>query len=126
MPTDVPSVPSNIAVAIVATVTKSAFRRAMNFRRRYPAVGGPASTGSFRRNRSTSVAKAVAVSYRRRRSFSRAFMTIQSSSPLTNRRRSLGSMLRCRAISVRRCPDVLRRTLGRGGSLSRMIRCISA
>ena len=72
---------------------------------RYAAVGGPASTASLRRNRSTSAAKAVAESYLRERSFSRDFITIQSNSPRTNVLNFFGSICRLAATEESK-PDV--------------------
>ena len=57
-----------------------------------PAVGGPALTGSWFVNRSTSCASAIADSYRRCRSLASAFITIQSRSPRTNRPSRAGSI----------------------------------
>ena len=54
-------------------------------------------TGSWFRNRSTSLANPLAVSYRRSRSFASAFITIQSSSPRTNRPSFAGSVWRLAA-----------------------------
>ena len=66
-----------------------------NLPNRYHADGGQASTGWSVRYRITSAAKSLAVSYRRWRSFSSAFITIQSSSPRTARAQLRGSALRC-------------------------------
>jgi hypothetical protein len=56
------------------------FRRS-TFWKRYNPLGGRAMTGSLVRKRWTSIATPLAVSYRRVRSFSKHFITIQSRSP---------------------------------------------
>jgi hypothetical protein len=60
------------------------------------------------------------------RSFSNAFITIQSSSPRKSRLNCFGSLFRCVETLVAACPSVLIRVLGLGGSSSRMIRRISS
>ena len=52
----------------------------ISFRSRYALDGGRAMTGSLFRCRLRSIARPLAVSYRRVRSFSRHFITIQSRS----------------------------------------------
>ena len=71
------------------------------------------------------MASALAVSYRRLRSFSRHFITIQSSSPLTSLLKRAGSVCRLAAIDGSASLE-LSRVLGRGGSSSPMIRRISS
>ena len=65
-------------------------------------------------------AKPLAVSYRRVRSFSIAFITIQSSSPRTSFVSLAGSVLRCAATDGSRSRDSESRVLGLGGSSSRI------
>ena len=60
------------------------------------------------------------------RSFSSAFITIQSSSPRTSLVSLAGSVCRCAAIDGSESFDSLSRVLGFGGSSSRMIRRISS
>ena len=67
----------------------------------------------------------MADSYRRARSFSSAFITIQSSSPRTSLVSRTGSVLRCSEIAGRASRDSESRALGRGGSSSRIFRRIS-
>ena len=64
---------------------------------------------------------ALAVSYRRPRSFSRHFITIQSNSPRTSPLNSLGPRPRFAAI-LGNSSAVESRVLGRGGSSSRITR----
>ena len=71
-------------------------------------------------------ARPLAVSYRRVRSFSSAFITIQSSSPRTSRASFAGSVRRCAAIDASGRLEPLSRVLGLGGSSSRIRRRISA
>ena len=70
-------------------------------------------------------AKPLAVSYRRVRSFSSAFITIQSRSPRTSFVSRAGSVRRCAASEGRRSPESLSRVEGFGGSSSRIRRRIS-
>ena len=63
-------------------------------------------------------ASPLAVSYRRVRSFSRAFITIQSSSPRTSFASFAGSVRRRAAIDASVSFDALSRVLGLGGSSS--------
>src|SRR5208337_5649152 len=71
-------------------------------------------------------AKASAVWYRRLRSFSRAFIPIQSSSWRSIRLSLAGSTWRRPATDSAFAPRVRIRVLGRGGSSSRMTRRISS
>jgi hypothetical protein len=96
------------------------------FLSRYRLDGGRASTGSSFRYRCTSAAIAEAVSYRRLRSFSSDFITIQSSSPWNNWLNRPGSLRRLADTVAASSPMVLMRVLGRGGSSSRMMRRISS
>ena len=70
------------------------------------------------------MASPLAVSYRRVRSFSRHFITIQSTSPRTSFDSRAGSVFRAAAI-LGRSPELESRTLGRGGSSSLISRTIS-
>lgn len=70
-------------------------------------------------------ARPTAVSYRRFRSFSIAFITIQSRSPSTWLFNFSGEIFRCLAMIVNLSPDVLSLVLGFSGSSSRISRCIS-
>src|SRR5262249_33595779 len=88
---------TSAAATTVAIANATLFRRA-NLRKRYAADGGPASPGSSSRYRLRSAARPLAVSYRRLRSFSSAFITIQSSSPRTSPLNLRGSMFRRAAI----------------------------
>ena len=109
-----------------AAASIALFRRA-NLRNRYPADGGQAShrlVGQVALRRPS--ARPLAVSYRRFRSFSRAFITIQSSSPRTSRVSLAGSICRWAAIAGRRSFESLSRVLGRGGSSSRITRSTSS
>ncbi len=72
-----------------------------------------------------SSAKALALSYRRSRSLLRAFITIQSRSPLTKRPKRPGSIRRLAAAEGVVCEDSIRE-LGVGASSSRIIRSISS
>ncbi len=74
-----------------------------------------------------SIANPLAVSYRRVRSFSSAFITIQSRSP-RSKWTSLGaSEARCLAVVVSSPSSIaLNRVEGRTGSFSRMVRRISS
>ncbi len=93
-------------------------------------LGPRARTGSCSRCRRTSSARPLAVSYRRARSFSRDFITIQSRSPRTALaeqtpgRRVCGSLA---TVDQRRLAASGARTSVEGltGSCSRMTRCIS-
>ena len=85
---------------IDAAVNNAALFRLANFRNRYPADGGHATTDSSFKYRWMSLAKPLAVSYRRARSFSRAFITIQSNSPRTSVLSFLGSVCRLAAITI--------------------------
>jgi hypothetical protein len=67
----------------------------------------------------------LAVSYRRVRSFSSAFIAIQSSSPRTSFASRAGSVCRRAAIAGSISPEPLSRVLGFGGSSSRMRRSAS-
>jgi hypothetical protein len=71
-----------------------------------------------------SAASDDADSYRRARSFSMHFITIQSSSPRIAEFNWRGSTPRC-AATCDSVASVDRRVLGFSGSISRMIRCIS-
>ena len=71
-------------------------------------------------------ARPLAVSYRRVRSFSSAFITIQSRSPRTSLASRAGSVPRCAAIDASASLESLSRVLGLGGSSSRIRRRISA
>ncbi len=74
-----------------------------------------------------SIARLLAVSYRRVRSFSRHFITIQSRSPLSDWPSFFGSMARrCCAVREPVLPRDESRVDGLCGSTSRMIRIISA
>jgi hypothetical protein len=95
-----------------------------NFRSRYMAARGPASTGSPSRCRRTSRANPLAVSYRRDGSFSSAFITIQSRSPRTSFASFDGSVAREAAIDAISWVGPSRE-LGLGGSSSRTRRSIS-
>jgi hypothetical protein len=77
------------------------------------------------RYRCTSIASPFAVSYRRPRSFSRHFITTQSSSPRTSLPSRFGSIRRLAAIAGNSSLP-LSRVLGLGGSSSRMIRSNSS
>ncbi len=72
-----------------------------------------------------SCANPFAVSYRRVRSFSSAFMTIQSSSPRTSFVSRAGSILRCEEIDGSASFESLNRVEGLVGSSSRMRRSTS-
>ena len=70
-------------------------------------------------------ARALAVSYRRSRSFASAFITIQSRSPRRKRHSFNGSI--CRLAATLGCVSVeLNRLLGVGGSPSRITRSTSS
>src|SRR5207249_2336876 len=86
-----------------------------------------AATGSLLRWRRMSIAKPLVVSYRRVRSFSRHFITIQSRSPRTRLISLGGSDWRCLATVVSSSfVSAVRRVEGRSGSFSRMMRRISS
>ena len=76
------------------------FRRELDEQGSDTRLGGRAVTGSFSRCRLRSAARLLAVSYRRLRSFSKHFITIQSKSPRNSRRSLSGSLLRCVEIVV--------------------------
>ena len=99
-------VPSNTMTAAAAVVSAARRLRRMNLRSLYSGEGGEASTGLWSRYRWTSSARSFAVSYRRVRSFSIAFMTIQSRSPLISVDSRRGSVLRCWATVVAVSPSV--------------------
>src|SRR5262249_36286394 len=103
------------AVATVVPITNGALFRRTNLRKRYAADGGHAATGSSARYRWMSSAKPLAVSYRRLRSFSRAFITIQSRSPRTSWLRRRGSILRRAATEARLVVGTLLAPLGATG-----------
>ena len=116
-----------IKVAATAPPAKTATRfRRTNFLNRYPAPGGAATTASPERYRRMSAPSPLAVSYRRCRSFSNAFITIQSISPRINRDSFAGSVFRCAARLASDACDCVIRVLGLGGSSSRMMRRISS
>src|ERR1700684_489645 len=73
-----------------------------------------------------SFASSDGVAYLRLRSFSIAFITIQSRSPLKIPTRRLGSVPRAFAVFALVSRDVLTLVLGRGGSYSRRRRNISS
>ncbi len=89
-------------------------------------LGGWADTASPPRYRSTSAANPLAVSYRRVRSFSSAFITIQSSSPRIDEPSRRGSLPRLAEIVEDFAPSAPSRVLGVGGCSSRMILRISS
>src|SRR5262249_25007898 len=110
------AVPTTRAVTTTAAVASTARFRRADFRSRYHADGGPASTGSWLRWRRRSATRLLAVSYRRLRSFSRHFITIQSSSPHSDLRSRRESVWRAAETVVAVPPSVLTRVLGLGGS----------
>ena len=71
-------------------------------------------------------ARPLAVSYRRVRSFSSAFITIQSSSPRTSFASRAGSVRRCAAIDASGSPDPAQPRAGLGRLVLRIRRRISA
>ena len=97
-----------------------------NLRILYSADGGRASIGSSSRCRSMSRAKPLAVSYRRLRSLSRAFITIQSKSPRMRVLSFLGSVRRHDAREGNASPLPLSRVLGFSASFSRISLNISS
>src|ERR1043165_8124268 len=107
-------IPRPRATAINDPAATAARCRRTNFLTRYAALGGAASTASPERCLPTSAARSLAVSYRRVRSFSRAFITIQSRSPRTCRPSFAGSIFLCGATEASVSPRVLIRALGRG------------
>ena len=120
------AVPATRARATRPAVVRATRLRRADLRKPVPRRRRAASTGWSVRYRITSAAKSLAVSYRRLRSFSSAFITIQSSSPRTDRRARRGSACRLAETVVSVSPSVLSRVLGFGGSSSRMIRRISS
>ncbi len=88
-------------------------------------MGGPAETGSWLVNRSMSLARPIAESYRRSRSLASAFITIQSRSPFTSRESRAGSTCRL-AARLGSVSEELIRLDGVGGSSSRITRSISS
>ena len=112
---------ARINTAISPEPIKAALFRRANLPKRYRADGGQACTGSSSRYRRRSAAIPLAVSYRRVRSFSSAFITIQSSSPRTSPLSFRGSTCRFAAM-LGSSSVVLSRTLGQGESSSRITR----
>ena len=113
------------AIATNIEVVRTTVFRWTNFVNRYIVDGGHASTASSLRYRSRSSANVVTESYRRPRSFSSAFITIQSSSPRTRTLNFFGSVPRLTAVSGN-VSLLLSLILIRGGSSSRIIRSNSS
>ena len=113
----------NPTTAMHPAATATRLRRT-NFPMRYRVPGGPAKTASPSRYRRKSAASPLALSYRRVRSFSRQRMVIQSRSRLSNFSRDPNSILRAFVMDLRSSmDDFANRALGRGGSVSMMVRC---
>jgi hypothetical protein len=125
-PTVVPTIPSTSAASTSPAATIVPRLRRTNLLARYAVLGGAAEIASPARYRRMSRAIALAESYRRERSFSIAFITIQSSSPRTvvaSRRVSPRAGAGAWNVPPAICVSL---ALGAGGSTSRMIRCTSA
>ena len=90
--------PTASAARITNTDKMVARLRRANFRKRYAVDGGQAVTASSRKYRQRSSANPPADSYLRVRSFSRVFITIQSSSPRTSTLSFAGSVCRFAAV----------------------------